>query len=71
MVDSYRMNFRNWKIVDVDNWMNGNHFFSEMKEEDVWKNEVKVADYANLQEPVEDPNAPNAWDESMVPVLKA
>ena len=35
------MNFKNWKIVDVDNFMEGNHYFSNIKEEDVWKNEVR------------------------------
>jgi hypothetical protein len=34
------MNFRNWKIVDVDNWMTGNHFFSELQEEKVWESKV-------------------------------
>jgi hypothetical protein len=32
-IDAYRVNFRNWKIVDIDNYMEGNHFFSELKEE--------------------------------------
>ena len=35
-IDAYRMNFKNWKIVDIDNFMDGNHFFSTIKEEDVW-----------------------------------
>lgn len=35
-IDAYRMNFKNWKIVDVDNFMDGNHYFSELKEESVW-----------------------------------
>ena len=39
-LDSYRMNFRNWKIVDVDNWMGGNHFFSEIQEEKVWEAKI-------------------------------
>lgn len=40
-IDAYRMNFKNWKIVDVDNFMEGNHFFSELKEEAVWTEETK------------------------------
>lgn len=36
-INAYRVNFRNWKIVDIDNYMDGNHFFSELKEENVWK----------------------------------
>lgn len=35
-IDAYKVNFRNWKIVDIDNFMEGNHFFSELKEEAVW-----------------------------------
>jgi len=35
-IDNYRINFKNWKIVDIDNWMDGNHYFSELKEEKVW-----------------------------------
>lgn len=41
-IDAYRVNFANWKIVDIDNFMDGNHFFSELKEEAVWQK--KVAD---------------------------
>ena len=40
-LEAYRMNFKNWKIVDIDNFMEGNHYFSEIKEEDVWRNEVR------------------------------
>ena len=35
-LDNYRMNFRNWKIVDIDNFMEGNHFFSELTQEKLW-----------------------------------
>ena len=42
-IDAYRINFRNWKIVDIDNYMEGNHFFSELKEEDVWRGAVSKA----------------------------
>jgi hypothetical protein len=34
------MNFKNWKIVDVDNFMEGNHYFSNIVEEDVWNKGV-------------------------------
>lgn len=30
ITDAYRMNFKNWKIVDIDNFMEGNHYFSEL-----------------------------------------
>ena len=39
-IDAYRVNFRNWKIVDIDNFMDGNHFFSELKEEQIWSKKV-------------------------------
>jgi phage shock protein A len=42
-IDAYRVNFRNWKIVDIDNYMEGNHFFSELKDESVWNNKVTEA----------------------------
>ena len=40
VIDAYRVNFRNWRIVDIDNFMEGNHFFSEVKEEEVWQKEA-------------------------------
>lgn len=42
-IDAYKVNFGNWKIVDIDNFMEGNHFFSELKEENVWKSGVTKA----------------------------
>jgi hypothetical protein len=42
-IDAYRVNFRNWKIVDIDNYMEGNHYFSELKEEAVWQKKVETA----------------------------
>lgn len=39
-LNAYRINFRNWKLVDMDNYMEGNHFFSELREETVWKQGV-------------------------------
>ena len=27
-VMSHRLNFANWRIVDIDNYMKGNHYFS-------------------------------------------
>lgn len=40
---AYRVNFRNWKLVDMDNYMEGNHFFSELREEAVWEEGVRKA----------------------------
>ena len=28
------MNFKNWKLVDVDNYMKGNKHFTELEDED-------------------------------------
>jgi hypothetical protein len=41
ITDAYRMNFKNWKIVDIDNYMDGNHYFSNLKKEQVWESQVK------------------------------
>lgn len=35
--DAYRINFKNWRIVDIDNFMEGNTYFSKIKESSVWK----------------------------------
>jgi len=35
-INSYRLNFKNWKIVDVDNFMQGNLFFPKIEEEAIW-----------------------------------
>ena len=45
-----RINFRNWKIVDVDNYMRGNPFFSKMVQEKEWNAhfEKKVGKKASL-----------------------
>jgi hypothetical protein len=39
-LEAYRINFKNWRIVDIDNFMGGNPFFSQIKEERVWEKEV-------------------------------
>ena len=41
-IDSYRMNFRNWKIVDIDNYMDGNPFFADLTNHGVWKKKVET-----------------------------
>jgi len=28
-VTSHRLNFKNWKLVDIDNYMNGNSYFKK------------------------------------------
>jgi len=39
--DSYRMNFKNWKVVDIDNFMEGNNFFKIVDEEKLWQEKVE------------------------------
>ena len=39
-IESYRMNFKNWRIVDIDNFMQGNSFFPKVKVERVWREET-------------------------------
>jgi len=41
-LDAYRINFKNWRIVDIDNYMKGNSFFPAVKEESVWDKEVET-----------------------------
>ena len=40
ILNAYRMNFKNWKIVDIDNFMGGNSYFSQIEEGAVWKQKV-------------------------------
>ena len=40
-IDAYRFNFKNWKLVDVDNFMDGNHFFSSIEQERIWNEKVE------------------------------
>lgn len=36
----HRINFKDWKLVDVDHFMKGNSFFNEIKSELDWKNDM-------------------------------
>ena len=38
---AHRINFRNWKLVDIDNYMKGNPFFSEQVSKFEWNERVK------------------------------
>jgi hypothetical protein len=42
-LDAYRINLApaKWKIVDIDNFMRGNSYFTKFIDEDVWKKGVK------------------------------
>lgn len=41
ITDAYRLNFKHWKIVDIDNFMDGNHYFKELTQENIWNAKVK------------------------------
>jgi hypothetical protein len=30
LIKSYKINMKNWKLADIDNYMNGNSLFSEI-----------------------------------------
>jgi len=36
----HRINFKNWRLADVDNYMNGNPFFSDFLTEQSWSAQV-------------------------------
>lgn len=44
----HRLNFKNWKIVDVDHFMKGNPFFKKHVKDSEWK-----ADFDNKMGPAE------------------
>ena len=33
---NHRLNFKNWKLVDVDNYMKGNQYYSEFVTAETW-----------------------------------
>jgi hypothetical protein len=74
-LDSYRMNFRNWKIVDIDNWMEGNHFFSELQEEKVWESKVDAVFKDTKTKTVylqqDKIDQPNYHEEHLLPFIRA
>jgi hypothetical protein len=39
-VVSHRLNFKNWKLVDIDNYMNGNSFFNKYVSSQEWQSKV-------------------------------
>ena len=52
-----RMNFKNWRLVDVDNYMKGNKHFTELEAEDpLGKFQEKVDKVMHEDEP--DENVP-------------
>ena len=72
-IDAYRVNFRNWKIVDIDNYMEGNHFFSELREESIWQNQVKTAMGGEKKAPIykeQEAKSPLFDKEVLIPEMK-
>ena len=65
LTDSYRINFRDWKIVDIDNWMEGNPYFNEIKEEKVWDSKINAifGETRKSFESIFDKNDPNVEEE--------
>ena len=37
----HRINFRNWRLFDVDNYMGGNPFFSDVLQQADWENKLE------------------------------
>ena len=40
VLKAYRINVNKWKIVDIDNFMQGNSYFEQVEEEAVWNSKV-------------------------------
>uniref|UniRef100_A0A7S3FVJ1 Uncharacterized protein n=1 Tax=Strombidium rassoulzadegani TaxID=1082188 RepID=A0A7S3FVJ1_9SPIT len=40
-LEALRINFRDWKLVDVDNFFKGNPFFERFMDQQVWEKDVK------------------------------
>lgn len=39
-VVSHRLNFKNWKLVDIDNWMKGNPYFDKFMTAESFKQQL-------------------------------
>ena len=70
--DAYRINFRNWRIVDVDNFMQGNTFFDKQQEPSVMEDRmVKYYGEKGLGGDGDDrENDPNFFENNVMPVLE-
>ncbi len=38
---NHRLNFKHWKLVDVDNYMKGNQYYSEFVTADTWNKKIR------------------------------
>lgn len=52
-----RMNFANWRIVDVDHYMKGNSFFSKQFKDGEWFKSVEsvIGTYSERKKEIKDP----------------
>lgn len=53
-INLHRINFKNWKLVDVDHFMKGNSFFSKIKSEEEW-----FRDFSGVFGKPDNPEKPN------------
>jgi hypothetical protein len=69
--DSYKINFKHWKIVDIDNYMEGNHFFSTLTLEDTWNHKVRnLLNGPALTYKEQEAQSPHFFREVLVPELR-
>lgn len=72
--NAYRLNFKKWRIVDIDNFMDGNGFFDEIQEESLWEGRVdeklgkdRVLPYLDPEAMKEDPSYAEKY---VIPMVK-
>ena len=54
---AHRINFSNWKLVDLDNYMNGNPYFSEYVDGEQWESALETASKdSQVDEEIKGPN---------------
>lgn len=53
-VNQHRLNFKNWRLVDFDNFMKGNPFYSEFVSAETWiKRNTNTWSNAQMNRPIE------------------
>lgn len=63
-VNEHRLNFKNWRLVDFDNYMQGNPHYSEFVSSDTWvKRNMETWDDSKLGTPIN-------GEEGMQPFMK-
>lgn len=75
-IDGYRMNFRNWKIADIDNFMGGNPFFADITNQKLWQTKIETTIGTKGEVPYFkgspdwDFNSPNYGSQQLSPYLE-